>query len=278
MSEWYYGRGEERIGPVSEEQLRSLLTTGEVSPEAMVWTQGLQTWLCAKDAPRLTGATTAAATPAIPVQALPAAAMPAAAAPVEYFTSAAGLPPRAAMNLRGHAAPQGDIGDWPLDDLQISQFEETLRLRKRVSSTANNYRALMVLGVILSAVFILVGIIQLSQGRPGSTSAALGVGAFAVVMLGISALYCVTWRATLRSQRWAPLTMFVFFLVGCLTSILGIAVGSTARLAGPPIFGGVFGLLIGGLFAASSWRAFTAIPRYLSQPAWCQELVVKAKL
>ena len=38
------------------------------------------------------------------------------------------------------------------------------------------------------------------------------------------------------------------------------------------------GLLIGGGLAYVGWRAFAAIPEYLQQPAWCQELIVKSKL
>ena len=30
------------------------------------------------------------------------------------------------------------------------------------------------------------------------------------------------------------------------------------------------------IFAVVSWRAYAAIPRYLGQPAWCQELIVSA--
>jgi len=36
--------------------------------------------------------------------------------------------------------------------------------------------------------------------------------------------------------------------------------------------------IFAALFAVVSWRALAAIPRYLSQPAWRQELIVKAKL
>ena len=52
--------------------------------------------------------------------------------------------------------------------------------------------------------------------------------------------------------------------------------------AGPPapkkLFGPAFVFALLLVFAGISWRAFSSIPKFLAQPAWCQELLVMAGL
>jgi hypothetical protein len=40
-TEWFYYRGEEKVGPVSQEQLKELASSGELLPESMIWKEGL---------------------------------------------------------------------------------------------------------------------------------------------------------------------------------------------------------------------------------------------
>lgn len=280
MADWYYMRGDERVGPVTEDQLRSRRADGDISAEALVWADGLPNWICAKDAPELnrtSGSASVAVQPTYPTAAVAVQPLPA-MTPVAYFTPAGGLPPRAATNLRGHAAPQGDVGDWPLDDLRVSQFEEALRIRRRITGAASLYRALLLLGLIVATGFLIGTIVNLADSHSRARAEALSTGIFTVVMLGICALYYAAFRATMRSQRWAPLTMFILFLAGIAMSLFGTMVTFSAAPAGPNIVGTLFSLIFGGWFAVVSWRSFAAIPKYLAQPAWCQELMATAKL
>lgn len=48
--------------------------------------------------------------------------------------------------------------------------------------------------------------------------------------------------------------------------------------AGPEAVGLIVVLIFDAAFAIVSWKALAAIPKYLAQPAWCQELIVKAGL
>src|SRR5687767_6333712 len=130
---WYYTRGQERVGPVGFAQLQALVQSRHVSESDMVWNEGMPQWQRVGDVADLGGSA--------PLAAAQAAAPD--AAPVGYYTNVQGLPPRATVNLRGHAPPQGDIGDWPVDDLRVEQFRETARLRKKVMAAANLYRALL---------------------------------------------------------------------------------------------------------------------------------------
>ena len=41
---WYYVEGNERVGPVTEEELKSLFDSGQLVPESYVWTKGQSDW------------------------------------------------------------------------------------------------------------------------------------------------------------------------------------------------------------------------------------------
>jgi hypothetical protein len=202
------------------------------------------------------------------------------------------MPPRAAANLRRQVPPTGDTGDWPLDDARVAVFRETMDLRKKVNGAAQLYRALFLVTAIFGGVVLLLaGLAALGAfagarprgGGGGPGAAAAGVGVAGVFVVGFCLLYFFAWRGTHRSQRWAPLTMFVLWLLN-MAFVLFAVVMAAASGSGTPddltgsIVGGLLGMILPAVFAVVSWRAFAAIPRYLAQPAWCQELIAASKL
>ncbi|MFP1631548.1 DUF805 domain-containing protein [Zhengella sp. ZM62] len=42
--QWYYAEGQERRGPVGEDQMRAMAESGLVRPETLVWTAGMENW------------------------------------------------------------------------------------------------------------------------------------------------------------------------------------------------------------------------------------------
>ena len=44
MDQWYYLEGSEQIGPMSEEQFQTKVQDGTVTPETLVWHQGMADW------------------------------------------------------------------------------------------------------------------------------------------------------------------------------------------------------------------------------------------
>jgi GYF domain 2 len=62
---WYVRRGERERGPLGEEALRALVGTGQVTPDTMLWRQGLPDWTAAGALPGVLGpgATAAPAAP-----------------------------------------------------------------------------------------------------------------------------------------------------------------------------------------------------------------------
>ncbi len=41
---WYYARGDERVGPVDDEQLNGLVASGTVREDTLVWREGMSDW------------------------------------------------------------------------------------------------------------------------------------------------------------------------------------------------------------------------------------------
>jgi hypothetical protein len=196
---------------------------------------------------------------------------------VGYYNPTGGLPPRAAATLAKHARPRGDVGDWPLDDARVIQFDRALKLRKKITSAASLYRLLLLLGAI-GAVFVLFGALAaMSSGRSASTAAGLGMLVALGVVIALTVLYYFAWKSTVRSQIWAPITMGVIFIASGLLNILSIAISASSNArdtSATMVTGGVM-VLLTFAFAYVSFQASGAIPRYLQQPAWCQELLSK---
>ena len=51
--QWYYGAAEQRIGPVSIEQLRALYAAHQITPQTMCWSAGMPQWVAAGTLPFL---------------------------------------------------------------------------------------------------------------------------------------------------------------------------------------------------------------------------------
>ncbi len=265
---WFYGRGGQQTGPLSVAEMRELVTCGQISATDMVWREGMPTWIPANQAADL----------------MPQSAS-AAPATVGYYTSSLGMPRCAVENLKGHAQPVGDTSDWPLDEPHMQQFEQAVKLRKKISAAAGLYRALLLLSGISLGIFIPLMIFSVGVSHGPQSMATVPLAIFSAAIGGFTVLYYFANRATRRSQAWAPLTMFIIYVLTILVQILGaVATASKAGAPGSPsdaapqLVGGVVGIAFEIAFAVVSWRAFTAIRQYLTQPAWCQELIVKAGL
>ena len=61
--EWYYGQDGVQRGPVTLAELRALVRTGQISPDDLVWFEGMPDWLPARDAAALWEEQTAGTVP-----------------------------------------------------------------------------------------------------------------------------------------------------------------------------------------------------------------------
>ena len=53
MSTWFYGKGGQKLGPVSDEELRNLVSRGTLGPNDLVWKEGMADWQKASTVPGL---------------------------------------------------------------------------------------------------------------------------------------------------------------------------------------------------------------------------------
>ena len=53
MANWYYVRGSERVGPVTEEEISELYRGGELDQESFVWTKSFANWIKIKNVSEL---------------------------------------------------------------------------------------------------------------------------------------------------------------------------------------------------------------------------------
>lgn len=49
---WYYARGEERMGPVGDDEIAALASTGQINAQTLVWREGMADWMPWGRAPR----------------------------------------------------------------------------------------------------------------------------------------------------------------------------------------------------------------------------------
>jgi hypothetical protein len=51
--QWYYAKNSNQLGPISDAELLSKISSGEVLPSDMVWREGLTDWVAASSVPEL---------------------------------------------------------------------------------------------------------------------------------------------------------------------------------------------------------------------------------
>jgi hypothetical protein len=66
MADWYYSKGGQQSGPVSEDQMRQMVASGQVGGPDLIWRDGMANWLPVSQVPEFGGggAPAAAAAPA----------------------------------------------------------------------------------------------------------------------------------------------------------------------------------------------------------------------
>jgi hypothetical protein len=108
---WYYARGGEQLGPVSADELKGKLASGELSPQDLVWTEGMGNWQAAASVPQFAGAAAAPADGGYDVAPDPSqpGAAPQGYAPQPGYAPPPGYPPQGyppqGYGQPGYAAP-----------------------------------------------------------------------------------------------------------------------------------------------------------------------------
>ena len=93
MAEWFYAKDNAQHGPASDLEIRSLISTGQINQDTVIWREGMSDWLPLKEVPDFqlpqasnqqnSNAETSLATPYATPQAQAARPAPAAAIPTD---------------------------------------------------------------------------------------------------------------------------------------------------------------------------------------------------
>ncbi len=51
MADWFYGKDNAQHGPVSDLEVRNLISTGQITQDTIIWREGMTDWLPMKDVP-----------------------------------------------------------------------------------------------------------------------------------------------------------------------------------------------------------------------------------
>jgi GYF domain 2/RDD family len=90
---WYFALNNQQQGPISEDELRNLFTTGRLPPETLVWADGLSNWTAANQLPNFVPQAAplppAPVPPPTPVPPLAPNMVAAASAPMEQYAEEA---------------------------------------------------------------------------------------------------------------------------------------------------------------------------------------------
>jgi hypothetical protein len=99
MAQWYYTSGGQQQGPVEEQALKEMLSSGELQPTELLWREGMGNWQPAANVQEFAGLTRPAATEAAGGYAPP---------PAGYAPPAGGYaPPPGYAPPHGYGAPPG---------------------------------------------------------------------------------------------------------------------------------------------------------------------------
>ncbi|HYE21249.1 MAG TPA: DUF4339 domain-containing protein [Tepidisphaeraceae bacterium] len=294
-TEWYYSQGGQQIGPITSQQMKDLAAGGQLTPNDLVWKDGMPEWTPASRVRGLFpgGAGGGVATAAPPQQgyAQPGAyaqpapgnadyayAQQAQGGQIGYYSPTSDINERTRRILANIPPVTGPRGDWPLSDQHLAQFAATERHRVPIRGFNVMCRILMIV-YIVAACFVTYGVIQISSSpfrRSGEAMAYALVSLLTTVALAV--IYPLAGGAAMKCRTWGPIVSIVINSLGVLWVLYQmVQVMSSPFAPGEAILFLLIPLLILGLFIFVSVRAMIAIPKFLSGPVWVVEAMINAK-
>ncbi len=301
---WYYAKAgtNDRQGPVAVEQVQEKLRTGELTGSDIVWRQGMPQWAPIGAMPEF-GSAPRPIAPPLPPRAAPVAqpmSAPAAPAPVQplegggvaptavphsvgYFTPGADMPMRARQNLAKFATPTGPLGDWPLNDGHVMQLAEAVKWRKRIIAASGLTRFFFLIYTLIAIVMVCITVAMLVSSKNFARDGLPMLIASAVIV-PFAVLFGFAGKAIRYCRSWGALVLAILCTLGLVVQVASLVLvqfaprsGASSRSDGSELIGGAIGLFIGIAIAVVYWRAYSATPKFLNSPVWCQEALAVAE-
>jgi hypothetical protein len=160
----------------------------------------------------------------------------------------------------------------PLSDAQINDLRRTEQFRRQIRRAAIWFR-IQFLAVLIFTVILFIGVaVAFCTAKNKVDLDVVAVMGFVlVVYLGIVCLFYFAYRTTWDCQRWAPLTMMILNgLFATLFFALCFSPNVAQRDKTAIVTFGAVSAVVLVLIAFICYRAWSAIPKFLDQPLWCQ--------
>jgi hypothetical protein len=302
---WYFLKGQETVGPFSKEILQQIHEGGQLTPETLVWKEGMENWLpaaqvseleipkkAAPPAPAAATAATPAAAPAAPAGGLPklklkSDAPPAAASPAspEAKAPASSAAP-ASLSLKPIAPVQ------PAAPSHAKEHSEKEEAPKKASPLTKLFAKIFSSLIIAPLFLIVAGVMMfLYQNQIPNVfwvvMLAIGFGGFGVISLvgvrGLDGLFRLLsllfllpplflfWPVIMREAELSTLSpSHWIFAVFCLLYMVTIRIGLRDFIpSGLDKFACATGIMVLGFIAAVGNNFWTP-------PGW-DELIVRGR-
>jgi hypothetical protein len=238
-SEWYYARGDRRLGPVPVNELKRLAAGGDLRPEDLVWRDGMADWAFARNVKGLFGDVPApppgAAASVVSPPPVAAAQTPADGAATEAASRA--------PDIGGSALPQVPSPAWqhPIDVLLTHLRRHSSERFVETASALSAIVGHVALGVAALALVALWVIVSVASRNPALL---LSGGAFLVMAVVLQYVASRFFKALDRLRRNTPSTLFSTVMPDSI-ALLALAGGVMAlvSLSVAAVITGQYGLV-----------------------------------
>ncbi|HSI35451.1 MAG: DUF4339 domain-containing protein [Phycisphaerae bacterium] len=291
-TEWYYSQGGQQIGPVTSQQMKDLAAGGQLSPNDLVWKDGMPEWTSAARVrglfPGAGGGVATAAAPQ-PGYAQPGAyaqpapgnadyayAQQAQGGQIGYYSATSDINERTRRILANIPPVTGPRGDWPLSDHHLAQFAATEAYRKPIRGFNTMCRIMMILFILSTVYFlIMLSVIGSRNLRGDLTPIMISVA----VQIGLAVLYPLAGSAAMRCRIWGPISIIVVNSLAAVLVMIGLIQMTTSsfRIRGEEILIMLIPLVLIAILIVISVRALTHTSKFLNGPVWCVEAMINAR-
>ena len=171
----------------------------------------------------------------------------------------------------GSLPPEKRKGSSPLNDTEQDELRETEAFRRRIRHAAILFRIQFLANLVVSVIMLLV---MMSTFSTREFSVPAGFVTI-IIQFGSVFLLYMAYKATWDCRRWAPMTMFILnILFAALLVLAAFAASRDPRGDGMVLVGVIVPAIVPVVLAIICFRAWDAIPKFLDQPAWCQDTLL----
>ena len=171
----------------------------------------------------------------------------------------------------GSLPPERRKDGSPINDTELNKLKVAETFRRRIRHAAILFRIQFLISLVVSIIMLLFMVITISSGELDSLAGLVTI----VIQFGSVFLLYMAYEATWDCRRWAPMTMFILnILFAALLVLAAFVAKQDPRSDNLVLIGMITPAIVPVVLAIICYRAWDAIPKFLNQPAWCQDTLL----